>query len=331
MASFNELFSELVGTITPLSALHARQLVNEAWEEIRDRRRWSFLVSTGELLAPLVISAGTASVTQYSTSVIVSTAAAVAINAAVAAGGIPVADATLGKGRSFRAGQSGGTIYQITGWDGTNTLTLATSFKEPTQAGIPYRIYRLYYYPPTSDFLMYETVVNIAAGYGLRGPRLYTTQAQLNARDPQRGATGDAYRMAEYSVAADGIPVKELWPGPTNARVYNCIYRKRGTDFAEADSLPLTFPSVALRALSKQKAGEWALANVGTYPTLAQTNWPIYIGTQEKTYNRSIQAAVRQDDEIAPLLATTQGQVAWAGEFPLGGEFAQSHSLSGLF
>lgn len=327
--AFRDYYSELIGTIPHLPPPLARTLINRAWKDIRDLRLWSWLIGYGDIVAPAQITAGTVTTTLGSTVVQLDAAAAAALQP-VALANPPVSSSLLGQGRQIRMGvqSSSGPLYTIVAADFTaNTLTLDRAYAAVGGAGQTYQCYKAYYAPPDTDFLRYLTITNMTSGYSITGRKLYYDQTKLNLIDPQRGAKGDAYLLAAFSVDSTGRPVTEWYPHPTNLAVYNCIYRRRGVDLSETVDLPATFPSTALIHRAMMHAAQWATANVATFPELGQTNWMMFIQARQSMFKETIIQAIKQDDEIFPRLPTVQGS---GFDFPLGGEFLQSHDITSL-
>lgn len=327
--AFRDYYSELVGTIPHLPVPLARTLVNRAWKDIRDLRLWSWLIGYGDVIAPAQIVAGTVSVTFGDTTMTMDATAAAALQPA-ALSNPPLASALLGQGRQIRisGNASAGPLYTIVAADfGANTLTLDRPYASPSGTGLAYACYKAYYAAPNQDFLRYLTVTNMTSGYTITGRKLYNEQMKLNLVDPQRGARGDAYLLAAFSVDSTGRPVTEWYPHPSNQAVYNCIYRRRGVDLSDTVDLPATLPPTVLMHRAMMHAAQWATANVATFPELGQTNWMMFIQTRQAMFKETIIQAIRQDDEIFPRLPTIQGS---GFDFPLGGEFLQSHDITSL-
>ena len=339
--AYRDYWNDLVASIPRLPPAHAQTLVNRAWHRICDFRLWSWLVATGYITAPTVIVAGTVTVTLGSLQVVFDATASAALQA-VALSNPPLANAQIGIGRQFRIGSSTsgtpGAIYSITAWDGVDTATLDRVFAEASASGQSYQVYKCYYQAPpadgtaTPDFLRYFTITNSASGYSIRKRKLYYTQAQLNGIDPQRGANGDAYLLATYSDdpqsgVISGNVVHEWYPHPVNLRVYKCSYQKRGLDLSDTNDVPLTFPSDLLMELSYMLGCRWALRQVSVFPDLQNTNWVMAIQDAQKEFKDRLIQCIKQDDELAPLTAFSQGG---AFDFPLGGQFLQNHDVSSL-
>jgi hypothetical protein len=341
---FRDYWNDLQESVPRLPPAHAQTLVNRAWHRICDFRLWSWLVSTGYITAPANISVGTVNTALGSNVAIFDSNASTALNA-VTLSNPPLANPDIGIGRQFRIGSqiSGtpGALYSIIAWDGVNTATLDRVFAETGGSGQPYMVYKAYYQPPAVDgtpngpvdFLRYFTVTNQASGYTIRRRKLYYTQAQLNGIDPYRGATGDAYIIANYQNdplspnVVSGVPVHEWYPHPVNNRVYSCLYQKRGLDLSDTLDVPATFSPDLLMLLSYQLGCQWALRMVSVYPELAQTNWVSAINDARQEFKERLIQAIKADDEISPLVAFQQGGTF---DFPLGGQFLQNHDVSSL-
>lgn len=324
--------NELVGDYPGLSLLVARNLVNKAWRDICDEGLWSWLSAETALYVPNQLVDGLATVTLGSTAV-VGDATAAAAWIAVALANPPLASPNLGQGRQFRLGL-GNPVYNIVAFDGVNTLTLDRTYGEPSAAGQPYQIYRSYYAPPSSDFLRYFSITNYQQAYSIVGKWLTFNQEQLNRMDPQRGAQGDAYVLSAYRTAADGSPVHELWPTPTNTNSYIAIYQKRGVDLTPAGvvpavDIPVTLSKTLLKSRADYQAALWAAKNINRYRDLAGINWFNIRREALAQYNREMVIAQRQDLEIFKNTYIIPKGL-YTG-FPIDARFAQSHDINGMF
>jgi len=330
--AFRDYCSELVGTIPNLPYPLAQTLVNRAWKDLRDLRLWSWLVDTDDIVTPMVINAGTVTVFNGSFTVACDATASAALMPYIF-GNPPLASTVLGQGRQIRIGltSSSGPIFNIVGVDATDptalTLVIDRQYANDSILNAPYQVYRCYIAPPGDDFLQYITITHVRAGYNIRAKKLFYTQHRLNSIDPQRGAHGDAYVVSAFKSDRDGRPVHEWYPHPTNFGVYSAVYRKRGKDLSGTTDLPVTFPNSVLMARSYQHAADWAIANVGRYPQLGQTNWAMFREAKGSLLKEELVQAIKQDDEISPLLPMLQGSYS---DFPLGGEFMQGHDVSSL-
>lgn len=331
MASLDTAAGELIGGFPGLDILVARNLVNKAWRDICEEGLWSWLTADGPLAVPNAVTAGLATVTNGSPLVLGdATAAAAWVPLALAIP--PLASAVLGQGRQFRIG-TGSPTYNIISFDGVNTLTLDRDYAESTLTA-NYQIYRCYYAPPSSDFLRYMSITNIAFAYAIVGKFLTFNQEQLNRMDPQRGATGDAYILSSYKAAADGSPVHELWPAPVNGNPYVAVYQRRGLDLTPANvtpavDLPVTVSKSLLSARAEYRAALWAVKNVNRYRDLAGVNWLAVRKAAKYEYDSEIIKARRQDFEIFKntWIAPKGGYLG----FPADAAFMQSHDVSIMF
>lgn len=330
---FTDLVNELVGSIPRLPQPHAAQIINKSWSEIRQLRLWSFLTANSlQLFVPAAVQAGTISPTFGLNTIAVDATAAAAFNAL---GLNPPLAGVIGVGRQIRVGSlaQGGTptnpMYSILSWDSVNTLTIDRPYGETTGTLLPYQVVKAYYVPPVADFVRYFSITNASTGYTIRGKRLYYTEDTLNAIDPQRGGQGDAYILAYWGTNSLGQPVHELYPNPVNPSTYLCFLQRRLFDLSPSIDLPPVPYGLKdlLLDLSKMHAAEWALANVGTYPELAQTNWVAYTQLKQAGYKENRMMCIKQDDEISPLIPFLQGT---GYDFPLGGAFLQGHDVSSL-
>lgn len=342
---WRDYWNELAGSIPRLPPNLAQTLVNRAWTDIRDYRLWSWLVGVGYITTPTAITTGTCDVTLGSASVVFSAGASVALSA-VALSNPPLANAEVGIGRQFRlSSQTSGTpgpLYNIIAWDGVNTMTLDRVYAEDTALANPYTVYKAYFQSPpsngtsTPDFLRYLSVTNTPVGYTIRGRKLYYSQAELDGIDPQRGSTGDTYILATYEsnptsssspLGPNMFPVHEWYPHPVYSRVYKCIYQKRLLTLSDSQDLPITIPSSVLMARAFVHGGQWALGQVSVFPELQSTNWVQFIAVKQQEFKETLIQCIKQDDEIAPQKAFTQG---W--DFPgnFGGSFLQSHDVSSI-
>jgi hypothetical protein len=344
--AYNDLVSELVGTVPKLSALHAGQLVNRAWSKVRDFRTWSFnIVADAQIFVPAIISTGTVSTTFGSQSIVVDATAGAALNAVVTAN--PPLAGTIGIGRQIRLGQASGLAsptgpnYTITAWNNsTRTITIDKPFGEDSVSGSAYQVLKCYYaapgFPYTSPstpdpgLVRFLSIVNRANGYALSGRNLNWSQEQLNSIDPQRGGQGDAYIQANYGRTATGLPVFELYPNPVGRVTYSAIYFTRWPNLSAAVDLPQMPYQLADLVMvgTKVLAAQWALANVVTFEELGKTNWVAYAGMMQTEFKDALIQCIKVDDEIMPGEVRRQGSLF---SFPLGGSFAQSHDLSSLF
>lgn len=328
--AFRDYCSELTGTIPRLPYPAAMTMVNRAWKTVTEWRLWSWRLNLADITAPAIISGqGTCNVTQGSTTVNLDATAVTALSA-VALATPPLASATLGQGRQFRNSNTtpNGPLYNITAFDSVGaTLTLDRPYADVTANTQLFQVYKCYYAAPSTDFLRYLTVTNMASGYTIKARKLYFDQMKLNSLDPQRGANGDAYIIAEFRVDSNGNPVTEWYPHPTNARIYNCLYLRRFTPLSDSQDVPNNFDPAVIIHLASIYAAEWAMANAANFPELSGTNWVMFAQQKYSSLKDARIQAIKEDDEVFPWRPFLQG---YTPDFPLGGEFLQSHDISNL-
>jgi hypothetical protein len=287
----SDFANELVGDIPRLSYLRARSLVQRAWHDIRDSRRWSFLVSEGVLIAPAQMIAGTVTVTQYSASVVGDATAGAAWAAAV----LPASGVDMTT-RQFRL--SGGPIYNISAYDpDTFTLTLDRAYQEASGSGQTYQIYRCYYPAPSADFMRWISVVDPITKYRFRKRNLHLTKAEIDRRDPYRGAVNTPVCLAFYKTDSTGRAIYEMWPHPTANISYVCLYSRRGEDFTATETLPAPVSEDLLMSGARIKAYDWAQANAGRFLELQGTNWAQLRASEQKSYALDLFRTQRNDEE----------------------------------
>lgn len=334
--AYRDFTGDIIGAVPRIGYVNASGIVTKAWKMIQDMRLWSYNVITdGQVFVPNAITAGTVSAVFDSLFVQADATAKTALDAVVLSNPV-LASATLGVGRQIQIGSTpNGPLYDIFGYDNaTGILTLDRPYGESTTAGQTYSVYKAFYAPPVDSsnvpaatFVRYFSVRNVDSGYSIRGRRLYYTQEQLNAIDPQRGATGDAYILAFKGANNQGRPVHEYYPNPVNQRTYMAQYQIRWPTPSPTVALPQMPYALeeTLAYLCKRLAGEWAMSNVSTYPELERVNWVSYCQMQDKNFKEERIQCIKMDDEIAPQIAKLQGSVF---DFPLGGAFLQNHDIS---
>lgn len=331
--AFADYASELVGWIPDLEYGLAQILVNRAWKDIREARLWSWLRGYGVLVAPQNITTGTVSVTQFSPTVNLSAAANAALN------NLQNPLITL---RQFRSGQ--GPVYNIASYsNGSSTLTLDRPYMEATAASQSYQCYRCYYQAADAsgnlitDFLMFKEMYNPIDGYAIIGENLRITRAEIDARDPTRGAQDLLYTMASFGVDANGYPIFEAWPHPTSARAYPYLYQKRGQPLSASVDIPGTLSKDLLVTKALDYAYDWAIVNQSRFPSLKGINFQLakaenlrkYHGSKEKP-GGILQDAMRNDDNlmVENFLPQLRDYLQYP---PIDSKFFQSHDVGAWF
>lgn len=313
MATLNDYSNELLGYIPKLSILLSAKLVNRAWRDIRDSRRWSFLLADGVLQAIGQITAGSVTATQFTNQIVLDADAAAAVVSAITINNPPITTC------QFR--MASGPIYSIVNYDGpSTTITLDRAFQEPGGAGLQYLIYRCYYAPPTSDFLRWVSIFDPINNYRIRRNNLSCTKAEIDRADPQRGAFSTPIKMASYKNPSTG-PLWEMWPHPISQISYICLYERRGVDMAPGDSLPDAIPEDLLMDRARYHAYQWAL----TQPNPDQIDFKTLLLEAKQGYAEQLKIAQRQDEET--FLQNFSDDEMGAPNFPIDSNYLQSHDF----
>lgn len=334
--SFDSMSRELATWIPSSDIFLARNLINEAWRKVQDEREWSFLRAEGTLYSPAIVTAGSATTTQFLTTVTLNATA----SAAVLPFTTPTIAATsplyIGK-RQFRMGTSG-TIYSILTADITNpaaiVLTLDRLFTESTSTG-SYQIFRAYYEPvdgagnPVVTFKYWLAIALPTYGYTIEGRRLYMTQEEVKRVDPQHASQGQPYWCASYKADPSNnyAPLYELWPTPTFSCGMPTLYVRRAPDFsAAADTVPYQISERLLIAKGLSCLAEWAEMNKGIRPELQRTNWLKIKQSREAEYQAQLARLKKEDN--AQVITNWLAPLGCRSGWPIAdSNFWQSHSV----
>jgi len=225
------------------SNLLARLWVQNANNEIEDRRPWSHLRSESEILISASKS-GTVNVTGNSATVVLGTLAATSAD----------------KYRQFRIpGASGPVIYTILDVAGGN-ITLDRVYGGTTAAGVSALVLDAYISMP-EDFGRFIGVLDPANNWQLN---LWMTEDELNSRDAQRTDTGSPYALVSRRLStanASGAPLiqYELWPYQLTAKNFPYFYIRRPRELADGDTFqgPLRQRTDVIMELALAMAAEW--------------------------------------------------------------------------
>jgi len=319
---FHAYASELQGHVPKLPFPLAEKLINRAWERIRRKRLWSFLIREANLFFPAAIGDGTVSVTYGSPTVVGDATAAAQWTTQLLGVPVPLLN------RQFRVGTSG-PVYNISAVSTTvnpnDTLTLDEDYGYTTNASTQYSIYSAYKTAPATDFKRWQTIMDPVNGYPLtcNFPRV-----GLDIIDPTRGAQGQAYRVINYkSDPTTNVPIFEFWPHQTYEITFKAMYEVRGTDFVDADDeLPPAIPEgVLIDSALANYAYPWANANVARYPELKGTNW-LALSVDARNRMKVDMMEIERSDEEAVQQRMTLLRKTYGLYYPISGRFEQSHS-----
>lgn len=323
MAGFADLYSELVGLQPALSPFLAQKYINRAWRDIRDAREWSFLVAEGSFNAPSLVQTGAVALTQNATTITFNSAAQAVLNPLVTA--TPVI--TL---YQFRV-SAAGALYNVVAYDSTTgIMTLDRALLEATNPNSTYMLYQAYFPPPPQaiqgnmlyDFDRWISVLDPVNGISLT---IDTDKKWLDWYDPQRTISDLAYGIYDYKTNQYGTPFYEFWPHPTAGQQFVCQYRRQGLDFSlGTQQLPQYVPEALIinRALYRY-VYPWCIQQAGRQPALAKVNWTALIRESRDDYNKDLQSAKMQDENVhLTAIVSPQGYPGYDSKF------IQSHDMA---
>lgn len=216
-----------------------------------------------------------------------------------------------------------------------SSITLTRNFNEATNNSASASLYRIYYSPLTIDFHRIDHLTDPVTGYEFGWDILPIDE--LDRRDPQRSSTTEPYQLFFHhfdSVA--GLPVWELWPGPTVSRAYTVTFWKLGLPFsADTDALPPQITEELLLLRARYLAYEWGAAHEAD-PRKAQSYLAL-MGSAKSKYSTEgqpgrplglLDQAMRRDEEVATLQGRTRPRRPGPG-WPTDSNFNQSHAIPG--
>lgn len=140
-----------------------------------------------------------------------------------------------------------------------STLTLDRIYAEASTTNGSALCYRLYYSPSSTDFRRLDHLTDVILGYEF-GWKIRPAD-DLDRMDPRRGSQNQPYQVffRNYD-RTSGLPIFELWPGPTTSRAYKVSYWRRGGEFAtESETLPPSISEELLLTRARILAYEWAM------------------------------------------------------------------------
>lgn len=306
MTSFGEIASHLTGLINPLSPSFARDIVNQAREDLYAEKEWSFLWSEGYIRVPTLIT-GIASFNKYSTSVVVNTALKAKLDL-LGIDDIPIIGRQI-KVINFE------NEYTITNWDSTtSTIILDEMYLGDSNANANVEIYQRFFLPPeyvkpdgnrVIDFARFEAVVDVKNRYQLD---ISSSNSIISSYDSTRISAGNAYALIAHKENSNGIVTYELYPviKQNIDKIYKVLYIRQGYNFIDDDELfPKVFSKSLLIAAAEISAYKWCMINKATYPSLQKTNFENLIAlvmarNNPKGYSMQLDKALKRDEELFP-------------------------------
>ncbi len=262
--SLATMIAEMRGAVPGYSGLLARTHIRNAWDDVRNLKGWSFQLGNGGFGTPPLITAGSVTVAFGASTVTGDAAATVAWGSASQPG-------SLLTQRQFRIG--GGTIYNIIGYavvGGFGVLTMDRPYYDTTSGStLGYSIYQCYYPVPVSDFLAWESVLDINNAIDLVTGTAKKNKDWVDANDPQRQIFSNPGSIIPYGTdqrsgsSTAGWMVYELYPQPQAQYAYQTWYSRKGADLVNpSDTLPFPITEHLVKTLARVKAYEWLMVKL---------------------------------------------------------------------
>ncbi len=282
----NDSFSDIARKLVlrcPLAPLTlAQDWVRNAFRDIVEYRRWSWLFKYGQIVIPAAYTTGLASISFGGTQVTLT-------------GG--TTDPSW-VGRQFRVSATS-PILTIVSVDEESTTTFeldpATPWPQASVTDVSYSVYQAYYSMP-GDFHAFMSITS--QQYAWKTAFLGVNKSDLDAVDPQRSASGTPPRVIVPFDYYNGSPRWELWPHQYGAGYLAMTYESRPTDaFDGGATVPALLPSDIIL--------ERALMYCARWPGSArETPNPYYSEPlakfHEEQYLRRLGLIIKQDDEHMP-------------------------------
>lgn len=306
------MYSEVRGAVPDYPIAAAQKTVQRAWKDICKQSLWSFQLYEGpQWITPPAIGSGLVTTVQGSASVTVDATAAAAINA-----GATTYSAIID--RQFRI--ASGTIYNITAWNTTTTLTLDRPYGEASVTDSAYQILQVYYAAPYTDHLRFISVRDMAWFLDLY---IDKTRAQIDLIDPQRSwyvFPTDVvwYRLNPITTSSTyQFQMYELWGVPQTLRNYQ-LYGIRSLDniltSPTSDLPPLGGGDKmddAVIELAKVYAYQWAEANKGGVARNTGPDWRYLMQQSMSEHKRLLRDYRRRDREMVSQFMSVH-RISWA-------------------
>lgn len=213
------------------------------------------------------------------------------------------------------------------------SIILARMFNEDTNSNASALLYRVYYSPLTTDFQRLDHLTDPITGYQF-GWEVNPIDL-LDRIDPQRSSTTEPYQLFYHHFnATTGLPVYELWPGPSVQRAYTVSFWRLGLPFVnDTDALPPQITEELLLLRAKYLAYEWGAANEPD-PQKSKSYLAL-MGLARSKYSTEgqpgrplglLDQSIRRDEEISMLSGRTKPRRPGPG-WPVDSNFAQSHAI----
>ena len=303
--AFQDMYSELRGSVPKLPITFAPTLVNRAYREIREANLWSFNLYESAWITPPLVSLGTVSIAQGATTGTFDATAIAALNASVIAN--PYSPMTV---RQLRPGNVAGIagLYNLIQYDPVGGgFTLDRMYADPGGTGLAYNVLQAYYTAPYQDHLAWLSVRNMSMFLDLI---LVKTRSEIDVLDPQRSWYQFPTHVIPFQIdirgqgtanasATLGYPMFELWGVPTQPFTYTCYGLRRGTPLvAPTDTVPIQIGEDLVLARARYYAYEWAEANKDQTPRAQGPDFRFLMSQAEEMYEKLLSKYRRQDKEF---------------------------------
>jgi hypothetical protein len=306
-----DMIGELSGNVAGVDQAYAKTLINEAYADVRRLGGWSFQLKQTGFTVPGMLSTGTVTL-QFGSATVIGDANAAAAWLTTSQYGSLITQ------RQFRSGgtSGAGTMYDIVGFDGANTLTLDRPFSDPLTsmtgavAAQKYSIYQPYIVAPSKSFRRWLSVYDIANSGWLftRGDR-----REIGLADPQRQIFANPDRLlalgqdSRLNSSTKGWQRYELWPGPQNQYLYQAWFMDFGADLVDlSDELPVGIPESMVKAQARYRCYEQAEANKDPQnPRGAGADYRFLMGAALKQYEAERKQARLEDRDKVDIFSST--------------------------
>ena len=285
----------------------AQDWVQSSFRDILERRRWSWLLKTGQLTVPDQYNTGTATIAVGSTTV--------TINA-------PGVVAAAHVGLQFRIGVQLPIVTIIAADTGLNTYTIDQPWEPSPATAAAFSVYQAYVDVP-SDFHAFISVIDPFFAQ----PIPYDSSvAQIDNLDPQRAAAGSPPKGLAFRDYFGGNPRYELWPHQRSAAVYPMVYESRPVDpFDAGATVPNLLPSDVVLERAMMYCSGWPGTATAPNPYFNKQTLAFHQGE----FERRIAVIEKQDNEH--MQQNIWYQQDQARRTPVvSGSWLQSHDLGGL-
>lgn len=187
MDTFTTLWNRVQLRVPVAGPELCQDLIRDGFNQLVERRQWSWLMGTNSFYSPVYTMTGTVSVTSGS--------------AVVTGSGSNFSSDMTGK--QIRVGAIGGSsypTYTIIQYVSATSVVLDRPWVGSSLNAQAYTVFQCYFTVP-ADFNYFYSVVNSTANYRLNHN---ATQAELDSYDPQRSQSGIAFALAFYDYTQNG-------------------------------------------------------------------------------------------------------------------------------